>query len=207
MVGGITEPVAANQPPEPPALVAAAPLPRFARFQLLNPYTSRHTDSLALGVVGFRAESKRSETVGLSLGLGEQVTTLRGAFWAGIDREFELRFVRHDALSLSLWRYQWEGGLRLGKLEPGVRVGMTLLHLDVGHGFSFGLLSPRVGAGVWFKLPRSRIGVSAFSEYFWRWTGDESAFVHGLVLELQPDAEPLVQGSRVTFSPSSPARP
>jgi len=199
--------LAANQPPDPAPLVAAAPLPRFARWRLLNPYTSRHTDSLSLGIAGFRADSARSPIPGFSLGLGEQVTTVRGALWAGLSREFELRFVRHDALSLSLWRYQWEGGLRLGKLEPGVRFGMTLLHLDVGHGFSFGLLSPRVGAGVWFKLPRSRIGVSAFSEYFWRWTGDQSAFVHGLVLELQPDAEPLVQRSGVTSSPSFPGRP
>jgi hypothetical protein len=182
-------------------------LPRFARWRLLNPYTSRHTSSLALGGVGFRAESKRTGSLGYALAVGEQVTTVQGAFWAGLNREFELRFVRHDALSLSLWRYQWESGLRLGKLEPGVRFGMTLLHLDVGHGFSFGLLSPRVGAGVWYKLPRSRIGVSAFSEYFWRWTGDESAFVHGIVLELQPDAEPLVQRSRVTSSPSSPENP
>jgi hypothetical protein len=199
--------LASDQPPEPPipALVAPAKrsqkpaqAPSFAHWVLLNPYAARHTSLLGLGVVGFRPLPQARESLGYSLAFGEAVTTLRGAFAAGLIQETELRFVPRDALSLSLRRYQWEAGPRLGPLEPMARVGFTLAHVDVGHGFSFGLLSPRVGVGLWWKLPHSRVGVSAFTEYFWRWVGGESAFVHGLTLELQPDAGPLV--TRTTAS-------
>ena len=178
----------------------------FARWPLLNPYTARHLSSLTLGLVGFRRLSEPSERAGYALAFGESLTTLRGALAAGGSLEHELRFVPHDALSLAVSRYQWEAGPRLGPLEPMARVGFTLLHLDVGHGVSFGMFSPRVGVGLWLVLPQARIGVSAFSEYFWRWVGNDSAFVHGLTLELQPEAGPLLR-PRATSSPSSPSRP
>jgi hypothetical protein len=85
------------------------------------------------------------------------------------------------------------------------RVGFTLLHVDVGHGVSFGIFSPRVGFGLWLRLPHARVGVSAFSEFFWRLAGDDSAFVHGLTFEFQPEA-PKLLAPRVTSSLSSPAR-
>jgi hypothetical protein len=179
--------------------------PSFAGWLLLNPYTARHASLLSLGVVGFRPLPEAREMVGYSLAFGEVITTLRGPFTTGLVEESELRLVPRDALSLSLRRYQWEAGLRIGPLEPTARVGFTLAHLDVGHGFSFGLLSPRVGVGLWWKLPHSRVGVSAFTEYFWRWVGSDSAFVHGLTLELQPDSAPLLE--RTTSSLSDPTRP
>jgi hypothetical protein len=165
-----------------------------------------HARTLTLGVVGFRPLPERRENVGYSLAFGESLTTLRGAFAAGGLQEHELRFVPKDALSLALSRYQWEAGPRLGPLEPMVRVGFTLLHLDVGHGVSFGMFSPRVGLGLWLRLPHARLGVSAFSEYFWRWLGNDSAFVHGLTLELQPDTGPLLRPN-ATSSPAAPGRP
>ena len=211
---GIDEPLASDQPPEPPIPVVAAPADpavaaraklSFATWPLLNPFTARHTRSLTLGIVEFRPVSQQQGSVGYSLGLGESLTTLRRGFAAGAIQEHELRFVPKDSLSLSLSRYQWEAGPRLGPLEPMARVGFTLLHLDVGHGVSFGMFSPRVGLGLWLSLPHSRLGVSAFTEYFWRWFGNDSAFVHGLTLEFQPDAGPLVR-PRPTSSPSSPGR-
>lgn len=178
----------------------------FARWALLNPFTARHARSLSLGLVGFRPLPERRESLGYSLSFGESLTTVRGAFAAGALQEHELRFVPKDSLGLALSRYQWEAGPRLGPLEPMARVGFTLLHLDVGHGVSFGMFSPRVGLGLWLKLPRSRVGVSAFSEYFWRWLGNDSAFVHGLTLEFQPDAGPLVRSRATTSSPAVPGR-
>lgn len=172
----------------------------------MNPYTARHASSLALGVVGLRTSPERHEQLGYSFAFGESLTTVRGAFAAGGLQEHELRYVPSDALSLALSRYQWEAGPRLGALEPMARVGFTLLHLDVGHGVSFGMFSPRVGLGLWLSLPGARLGVSAFSEYLWRWVGDDSAFVHGLTLELQPSAAPLL-GPRATSSLSAPGRP
>ncbi len=157
-------------------------------------------------MLGYRPSNENAENLGYSFAMGEGLTTARGAFLAGGLQEHELRFVPSDSLSLNISRWQWEAGPRLGPLEPMARVGFTLLHLDVGHGISFGMFSPRVGFGLWLKLPSSRIGVSAYTEYAWRWVGDESGFVHGLTLEIQPNASPLI-APRATFSPSAPARP
>jgi len=175
----------------------------FGDWALLNPFTARHSRSLALGLVGFRPVSQRQASAGYSLAFGESLTTLRGGLAAGALQEHELRFVPKDSLSLLLSRYQWEAGPRLGPIEPMVRVGFTLLHLDIGHGVSFGLFSPRVGLGLWLKLPGARVGMSAFSEYFWRLAGDESAFVHGLTLEFQPDAPPLLRPRAPISSPAA----
>lgn len=179
--------------------------PSFASWPLLNPLTLRHSGMLNVGLLGVRPLSAVRQDLGYSLAWGESVTTVQGAFAVGGLQETELRFVPRDALSLCLSRYQWEAGPRLGPLEALARVGFTLAHLDVGHGFSFGLFSPRVGLGLWWKVPHARVGMSAFTEYFWRWVGDQSAFVHGLTLELQPDAQPLLQ--RSTSSPSARALP
>ena len=140
---------------------------------------------MAFSLVGSRPLSARSESRGYAIAGGESMTLHSGAFLAGGVQEHELRLVPDDALSLSLSRYQLEAGLRLGPLEPMARVGFTTLHLDIGHGFSLGLFTPRVGAGLWLKLGKVRLGASAFTEYFWRWFGDDSAFVHGLTFELQ----------------------
>lgn len=158
--------------------------------------------------MGFRPLLEPRQSIGFSLALGETLATVRNGLVAGGLHEHELRFVPNDAFSLSLSRFQWEAGLHLGPVEPMARVGFTLLHADVGHGVSFGMFSPRVGFGLWLVLPHSRVGVSAFTEYFWRWVGDDSAFVHGLTLEFQPSAEPLVRRKRApTSSPASPAHP
>lgn len=155
-------------------------------------------------MLGYRPTNENRENIGYSIAFGEGLTTARGAFLAGGLQEHELRFVPSDSLSLNISRWQWEAGPRLGLLEPMARVGLTLLHLDIGHGVSFGMFSPRVGFGLWLKLPHSRIGMSAFTEYAWRWWGDDSGFVHGLSLEIQPSAEPLLK-PRSTSWPSAPA--
>jgi len=180
--------------------------PAYSRWALLNPFTARHSSGMTLGFVGFRRLSDRRENLGYSLAFGEGLTTVRGGFLAGGRVEHELRLVPRDALSLSLGRYYWEAGPRIGRFEPMARVGFSMMHVDYGQRVSFGMLSPRVGIGVWLKLPQSRIGVSAFTEYFWRWVGSESAFVHGLTLEIQPDARPLLK-PRATSSPAPRARP
>lgn len=158
-------------------------------------------------MLGSRSLSATKQDLGYSLGLGEGLTTVRGRFLVGGRLEHELRLVPRDALSLGLGRYYWEAGPRVRFFEPMARVGLTFLHVDYGHGFSFGMFSPRVGAGLWFKLPQSRVGVSAYAEYFWRWAGGPSAWVRGLTLEIQPDSPPLVVPRRATSSPARPARP
>lgn len=167
-------------------------LSRKPAWLLLDPYTARHSLELALGMVGFRPLSERASRSGYTFAVGESVTTVRGAFAAGARLQQELRFVPSQALSLALSRYYWEAGPRLGPIEPMARVGFTLLGLDIAReSFSFGMFSPRVGVGLWLKLGRARIGVSAFAEYWWRWLGQESAYVHGLTLHLEPELAPL----------------
>lgn len=159
---------------------------------LLDPYTARHSLELALGFVGFRPLSERASQVGYTLAVGESVTTVRGAVAAGARLQHELRFVPSEALSFALSRYQWEAGPRLGPLEPKARVGFTLLGLDISrNSLSFGMFSPRAGAGLWMDLGKVHLGVSVFTEYWWRWLGEESAYVHGLTLDLQPELGPL----------------
>lgn len=199
---------------EPP-IPQARPAQSFrssSRWALLDPYTARHARSLSFQLVELRLLPERAAHTGYALAFGESLTTVRGVFHAGALQEHELRLVPDDALSLTLSRYQWEAGPRLGRLEPRVRVGFSSLHIDYGdEGFSFGMLSPRVGAGVWLALGSAQLGVSVFAEYFWRWVGDDSAFVRGLSFELQPRAAPLrrprVAPARpaVTSSPSAPA--
>jgi len=191
-----------------PAVTSPRPaaLPTYERWALLNPLTARHSSGIALGVVGFRALPDARESLGYSVAFGDGLTTVRGAFLAGGRLEHELRLVPHDALSLNVARYYWEAGPRLGPIEPMARVGLTLLHLDYGDRVSFGMFSPRVGFGLWVKVAQTRIGVSVFSEYFWRWVGQDSAFVHGLTLEIQPDAAPLLT-RQPTSSPAPTMHP
>jgi hypothetical protein len=164
----------------------------------------RHTSTFAFSLLDSRLTSERAGSRGYALSGGEGIALLGGVLTAGGLHEQELRLVPDDALSLSLSRYQLEAGLQLGPLEPMVRVGFTTLHLDIGHGFSLGLFSPRVGAGVWLKLGKARLGASAFAEYFWRWLGDDSAWVRGLSFELQ--LETPVPGARATSWPSPRGR-
>lgn len=160
----------------------------------------RHLSTMSFSVLGPRPVDERSKSPGYAIAGGEAVALLSGPFLAGGLQDHELRLVPDDALSLSLSRYQLEGGVRLGPFEPMARVGFTTLHLDIGHGFSVGLFTPRVGAGLWLKLGKVRLGASAFTEYFWRWFGDDSAFVHGLTFELQL-ATPLQRAATSWPSP------
>lgn len=196
--------------PQPPARTWRS----STRWALLDPYTAHHHQLLSFQLADFRELSARSPSPGYAVSLGEVLTTVRGAFQAGALQEHELRLVPADSLSLTLSRYQWQAGPRLGPLEPRVRVGFSLLHVDYGDdGWSFGMFSPRVGAGLWLSLGAMQLGVSVFSEYSWRWFGDQSAYVRGFTFELLSRAAPLRQPRAVpaapapsTSSPSPPAR-
>jgi hypothetical protein len=201
-----------DQPPHPPdeaAYVAEPPLPqprtwRSSRWALLDPYTAHHHRLLSFQLVDFRKLAERSPSTGYAVSFGEALTTVRGAVQAGALQEHELRLVPDDSLALTLSRYQWQAGPRLGPFEPRVRVGISLLHVDYGDaGFSFGMFSPRVGAGMWLGLGSVQLGVSVFSEYSWRWLGDPSAFVRGFTFELLPRAAPL-RRPRVLPAPPAP---
>ena len=104
---------------------------------------------------------------------------------------------------LTKWTMLYEVGIAQ---RPPIEVtAFFRLVMVWNDGVSFGMFSPRVGAGLWLALPQVRIGVSIFTEYFWRWVGNDSAFVHGLTLELQPNTGPLLR-PRATSSPSAPSR-
>jgi len=172
---------------------------------LLDPYTARHTGQFALGWLSFRSEREQDSKIGYSLAVGEGVTTQRGAFVAGGRWEHELHLVPSETIGLSISRYQWEAGPRLGPIEPMARVGFTLAGVDLSRdSFSFGMFSPRAAISVFVHFQAVRVGVSAFTEYWWRWIGDESAFVRGMTLELQPRLEPLRKKNPHQRTRSSP---
>jgi hypothetical protein len=207
---GIDEPLTPDQPADmrPAAEIAEPPIPAppaARNWAVFDPRHFRHTSNMAFSVLGSRPASSRTESRGYAIAGGESMALHSGAFLAGGIQEHELRLVPDDALSLSLSRYQLEAGVRLGPLEPMARVGFTTLHIDYGHGFSLGLFTPRVGAGLWLKVGKVRLGASAFTEYFWRWLGDESSWVHGLSFELQLET-PMPRPSGPTSWPSPRGR-
>jgi len=179
---------------------------------LLDPFTARHARTIGLSLLRSRREPEVTPSTGYALAFGEVLSTPRGSLVAGAMLENELRWLPGDGVWLTLSRYQWEAGLRLGPIEPLVRVGFSVLQAGVGkQGPSLGMFSPRAGAGLWLQLSSLRLGVSVFSEYSWRWLGDDSSFVRGLSFELQPAAPPLRKARRpppstpATSSPSAPA--
>ena len=170
---------------QPPAQTAEPTTPSPLRSWLPSNPDYRYLSGGSLQLLSFRPASSAAATRGYALAGGESFGVLGGGFIAGGSQETELRWVPDESLSLSLSRLQLEAGPRLGPLQPVARVGFSLLHLDVGHGLSFGMFSPRVGAAVWLTSRRFDVGVSVFTEYVWRWVGSASGYASGVALEIR----------------------
>jgi hypothetical protein len=173
-------------PAEHPPALTARPVASSPGLRWLpsNP-RYRYLSGGSLQLLSFRPASSAVATRGYAVAGGESFGLLGGGFIAGGSHETELKWVPHEAVSLSFSRLQLEAGPRLGPLLPVARVGFSLVHLDVGHGVSFGMFSPRVGAAVWLTTRRFDVGVSVFTEYVWRWFGSASGYASGLALELR----------------------
>jgi hypothetical protein len=122
----------------------------------------------------------------LSLGVVTE-TRIGPVFMAGIIRT-QFRYFDSSSFALSPLQNMAMVGIRLGPIEPEVRVGMSLVTFDVFHGaYSFEMFSPRVEGGLGLRFGRFRMSAHGFSEYLWRWIG-ESYFEKGVAFELRLEA-------------------
>jgi hypothetical protein len=123
----------------------------------------------------------------LSLGVTTE-SRIGQVFLAGIIRT-QFRYFDSKSFALSPIQNMAMVGVRLGPIEPEVRVGMSLLTFDVFHGaYSFEMFSPRVEGGLGLRFGRFRVSAHGFSEYLWRWWGD-SYFEKGVAFEVRLEAE------------------
>lgn len=161
-------------------------------------FDAEHTyagTELEAGPMWWRKAGSDASSGGWELSLGVVTETRLGAvFLAGVIRT-QFRYFDSKSFALSPIQNLALVGIRLGPIEPEVRVGFSLVTLDVFHGaYSFEMFSPRVEGGLGLRLGRVRVGAHAFSEYLWRWIGD-SYFEKGLAFELRleaPKKSPLV---------------
>jgi hypothetical protein len=125
---------------------------------------------------------------GWELSLGVVTETRIGVvFLAGIIRT-QFRYFDSKSFALSPIQNMALVGIRLGPIEPEVRVGMSLATFDVFHGaYSFEMFSPRVEGGLGLRFGRFRMSAHGFSEYLWRWWGD-SYYEKGVAFEVRLEA-------------------
>jgi hypothetical protein len=171
----------------PGALAAPNAPPRGHRrpWVIFDPVYSRYSLHLAGGPVWWRParDSNRGDELGFHVGIGASQETQKKHFFVGARVEVLFYALDGKSFALTLPRYSYIAGLRLGPLEPEVGASMTLITADAFHGnFSAGLFSPGAHAGLGVVAGPFRITAAAFTEYRWRWFGDVNYFFRGLAL-------------------------
>lgn len=148
------------------------------------------------GPASLRDVDKVASLRGVAVGVAETVHETRGPLWLSLQRTAELR-VHSRWTIVPILRYQYEAGLRLGGIDIGAGPTLIPFTLDVSRSkFSFGGMSPGVGARVGFKISGLRISLRAEREYLWRWFGQPSAVMSALLLEIAGEQpRPLRRGS------------
>lgn len=117
----------------------------------------------------------------LSMGLSPRVPWLRVAGFRGaVFRAFDSK-----SFSVSPFFQGLEGGVKLGFVELGASFGVSALSVDVAHAdWSVGFLQPRTSAVAGLNFRDFHLRAAAFSEYYWRWFGRDSALVQGIGIQL-----------------------
>lgn len=133
---------------------------------------------LDIGPVWYR-EARRGSVADYARGTGELLvgvaisTTWKPFYLTGLQQT-NIRAFEADSVAWSILTHQFAAGVHLGPLEPEVRVGFSLLTLDVFKGnYSIEALTPRVGVGVGMHVGKIRLDIQAHSEYLWRWFGPD----------------------------------
>ncbi len=145
----------------------------------LGPIWARKTEDRGPGEARENAEQGPGEIF-----VGRSITTSWGIFFLGGHQKTGIRVVDWKSYAWSIWVQELATGLKLGPFEPEVRIGASLLTVDVFHAdWSFEMLSPRVAAGAAVRLGKIRVDIKAHSEYLWRWFGPDY-LIHGITLGL-----------------------
>jgi len=171
------------EPPAPRSSAAETPI-QWKRWPLFDPFASAREVVWFGGPASFRVIDRVEPFHGLTLGGGQTILETRGPLWLSLQRDWELRLYARWTI-VPIYRYLYEGGIRIAGIEIGGGPSLIPLTLDFSHGkFSFGGLSPGATARAGFKTGSLRISVRVEREYLWRWFGQPSAVMTGLVVEI-----------------------
>jgi hypothetical protein len=170
-----------------PAAEATPEPPRRKRrpWVIFDPTQSRYGIDISGGPVWWRParDHDSGEELGMHFGIGGSQETQKKWAFVGARAEFLFYALDSKSFAITLPRYQYIAGLRLGPIEPEVGAGFSLVTADVFHAdFSAGLFSPNAHAGLAVVAGPVRIAATAFSEYRWRWFGDANYFFRGFAL-------------------------
>ncbi len=167
------------------ALTALTATP--ARAESVDPYVAMSGD-LQLGALRYRPWGGGETRTGYQLGGGQAMVGRFHAFTIGGVQATQVRWFPDQGFAVA-FHYDGWASVALGPVQGEVRVGLTTVGLDRVLGdWSLHGLSPRVGAGISVRAGRLLAGVFAFSEYSWRWMGDDLR-IHGLYLDLRAEGK------------------
>jgi hypothetical protein len=178
--------------PTPESAVAAKEAPNSVR--LFDGRKSRAFYVLDLGPIWARkvddrraGEDRQNEERGtgeIAFGMAILNEGSKPFVLSGVQRTL-LRVIDSKSFSWSLFVQDLGGGVRLGPLQPEVRIALSTLTIDAFHGeWSAQIFSPRVTAGIGIELGKFRLDMKAHSEYLWRWFGPDY-LAHGVTLGLR----------------------
>jgi hypothetical protein len=132
---------------------------------------------------------------------GVAITAKWKPFYLTGLQQTNLRVFGAKSAAWSILTQQLAVGLYVGPFEPEVRIGGSLLTVDVFEGdYSFEALTPRVAAAVGIHLGKIRLDIATHSEYLWRWFGPDY-LIRGVSLGLRLD---VPQPKTPVFSDSPP---
>lgn len=132
--------------------------------------------------------------------LGVSYTSTWKPFYVSGFQQTAFRAFDSSSVAWSVLMTSMAGGMVIGPFEPEVRVGMSLLTLDVFRGsYSAEMLSPRVSAGIGMHLGKIRLDFQTHSEYLWRWFGPDY-LIRGVSIGLRLDI-PRSKGPVFTETP------
>lgn len=173
--------------PASPSIDIPPPVPqRIVTTHPLNVKRQYQEYGLQVSAIESKLTSRRDRgndglDVFVTVGLAPKLPVLRVSGYRGMI----LRAFDSKSFSFTPFFQGLEGGAHLGIFEVGASAGVSALSVDVAHGdWSFGLLQPRVSALAGLKIQELRLRAVAFSEFYWRWFGEDSAFVRGIGLQL-----------------------
>jgi hypothetical protein len=145
-------------------------------------------------VFSARNANEREGKQGFEIAIGSTVATREGfAIIGGVADQIVFRGFDSKSYGVSLLRHRIAASLKFGPFEPEASFGASLFHIDAFHGnWNFSMLSPRASAGLGIQLGPARVYADAYTEYLWRWFGDDY-IVRGISF-----------GVRLGFKPASP---
>jgi hypothetical protein len=170
----------------------------WKRWRLFDPFVDPHESGLAFEWNEWRETASRVRSLGGSVAIASQVTTVRG-IWASTIRTqtIALRLLEGPTVAVGLAQYDLLGSVDLGFVRLGAGAGLLPISFDYSRGdYSLALASPRAVASLSFKIGLLRIALGATTSYLPRVFGREHVITRNLSLEfLLEKPRPLRRGS------------